>query len=177
MSRSLPSACQLRWKALPRLRPKLRLSLTPLQLLVRRPSGKSIGCASSLTAGGICIRYHLGKCKSGKTCRYAHQCPIPNSQGAACGGNHTAARHKAAPHRPDAVAKQVDALTNSSSVSSCPSLSVYEAPTVVASVPAEQFSPCLELKQTHQPRFFSRHLFRCFHASKHGLQEVVHRPF
>lgn len=41
---------------------------------------------------GICIRFHLGKCKSGKTCRYAHQCPIPNSQGEACGGNHSAAR-------------------------------------------------------------------------------------
>ena len=48
----------------------------------------------------------------------------------------------------------MDALANSSSVSSCPSISVYEAPTVVASVPAEQFSPCLELKQTYQPRFF-----------------------
>ena len=47
---------------------------------------------------GICIRFHLGKCKSGKACRYAHQCPIPNSQGEACGGNHQAARHKAAPH-------------------------------------------------------------------------------
>ena len=47
---------------------------------------------------GICIRFHLGKCKSGQSCRYAHQCPVPESNGEACGGFHTAARHKEPPH-------------------------------------------------------------------------------
>ena len=32
---------------------------------------------------GICIRFHLGKCKSGQSCRYAHQCPVAKSNGEA----------------------------------------------------------------------------------------------
>ena len=30
---------------------------------------------------GICIRFNTGNCRSGKTCRYAHVCRIPNSKG------------------------------------------------------------------------------------------------
>ena len=47
---------------------------------------------------GICMRFNLNKCKSGKTCRFAHQCPVPKANGEPCGGFHTAARHKSAPH-------------------------------------------------------------------------------
>ena len=47
---------------------------------------------------GICIRYHLGTCRSSKTCRYAHQCPIPKSNGEPCSGFHIASQHSAAPH-------------------------------------------------------------------------------
>ena len=47
---------------------------------------------------GICIRFNTGSCRSGKTCRYAHVCPIPNSKGEPCGGSHPAAKHKGAPH-------------------------------------------------------------------------------
>ena len=46
------------------------------------------------------MRFHLNKCKSGRTCRFAHQCPIPKSNGEPCGGPHTATKHKAAPHWP-----------------------------------------------------------------------------
>ena len=47
---------------------------------------------------GICIRYHLGSCRASKTCRYAHQCPIPKSNGEPCAGFHMASQHVAAPH-------------------------------------------------------------------------------
>ena len=30
---------------------------------------------------GICIRFHLGKCKSGQQCCYAHQCPSESKWG------------------------------------------------------------------------------------------------
>ena len=40
------------------------------------------------------------KCKSGKTCRFAHQCPVPKANGEPCAGFHTASRHKSAPHWP-----------------------------------------------------------------------------
>ena len=47
---------------------------------------------------GICMRFHLNKCKSGKNCRFAHQCPVPKANGEPCAGLHTASRHKSAPH-------------------------------------------------------------------------------
>ena len=47
---------------------------------------------------GICIRFNTGKCRSGKSCRYAHVCPIPNSKGEPCGGAHPASKHKSSPH-------------------------------------------------------------------------------
>ena len=47
---------------------------------------------------GICMRFNLNKCKSGKTCRFAHVCPVPKANGEPCAGSHTAARHKSAPH-------------------------------------------------------------------------------
>ena len=47
---------------------------------------------------GICMRFNLNKCKSGKTCRFAHVCPVPKANGEPCAGAHTAARHKSAPH-------------------------------------------------------------------------------
>ena len=47
---------------------------------------------------GICIRFHLGKCKSGQSCCYAHQCPVLKSNGEARGEFHTASRHKELPH-------------------------------------------------------------------------------
>ena len=47
---------------------------------------------------GICIRFNTGKCRSGKTCRYAHVCPIPNTKGDPCSGSHPAFRHKGSPH-------------------------------------------------------------------------------
>ena len=47
---------------------------------------------------GICIRFHLGKCKSGQQCRYAHQCPVAKANGETCGGFHSASRHKESPH-------------------------------------------------------------------------------
>eukprot|EP00435_Cladocopium_sp_Y103_P020414 s4625_g5.t1 len=47
---------------------------------------------------GICIRFNTGRCKSGKTCRYAHVCPIPNAKGEPCGGQHPAGKHKSSPH-------------------------------------------------------------------------------
>ena len=41
---------------------------------------------------GICMRFNMNKCKSGKTCRFAHQCSIPKANGEPCGGFHTAAK-------------------------------------------------------------------------------------
>ena len=49
---------------------------------------------------GICIRFNTGKCRSGKTCRYAHVCPIRNAKGEPCAGAHRASKHKGAPHCP-----------------------------------------------------------------------------
>lgn len=47
---------------------------------------------------GICIRYHMTKCKAGEACRYAHACPVPDSKGVPCAGNHRSSAHRAAPH-------------------------------------------------------------------------------
>ena len=55
--------------------------------------------AKSLPDGkGICIRFHLGTCKSSKQCRYAHQCPILKNDGKPCAGFHRASMHASAPH-------------------------------------------------------------------------------
>ena len=47
---------------------------------------------------GICIRFNTGRCKSGKSCRYAHVCPIPKANGEPCGGAHPAGKHQKSPH-------------------------------------------------------------------------------
>lgn len=47
---------------------------------------------------GICMRYHTGTCKAGKSCRYLHICPLPDAQGRICGGNHVAKNHRDSPH-------------------------------------------------------------------------------
>ena len=38
------------------------------------------------------MRFNMNKCKSGKACRFGHQCSIPKANGERCGGFHTAAK-------------------------------------------------------------------------------------
>ena len=46
----------------------------------------------------LCMRFQSGQCKDPSTCRYVHRCAVPKADGTACGGNHPASQHVAAPH-------------------------------------------------------------------------------
>ena len=44
----------------------------------------------------ICFRFHLNSCKQ-NNCRFSHKCPVKDSNGRVCGGDHRGSDHPAAP--------------------------------------------------------------------------------
>ena len=44
----------------------------------------------------ICFRFHLNSCKQ-SNCRFSHKCPVKDSNGRVCGGDHRGSDHPAAP--------------------------------------------------------------------------------
>ena len=82
----------------PKPEPKASAAGKPTSPTGKNPKWNETWLKKFSDGKGICIRYHIGKCKSGQQCRYAHQCPVPKANGEACGGFHSASRHKESPH-------------------------------------------------------------------------------
>ena len=130
--------------------PRLKGDGKPSQPLAKKPKSNESWVKKLNNGKGVCIRFHLGKRKSGQNCRYAHQCPVLKSNRDACGGFHIASKYKEAPHWPSPSAEvpvqqdlPVDVACNLQEQSidgSQMSLTSVSAQSQVKSPKAQQFS-------------------------------------
>lgn len=66
-----------------------------------KPSGKVAWVTEAVVSGerkALCMRFQLGRCNLGSSCRFHHGCAYPLSSGEECGKNHGAVQHERTPH-------------------------------------------------------------------------------